>query len=345
MTALLLTVGFVILVSAACSLAEAVLYSVPTSHIAKLQEEGRTSGALLAGLRERVDEPITAILTVNTVANTAGAAVAGALAAQALGENRLVLFSGALTVAILLFSEIFPKTLGVVYAREVSSLIARPLWVAVFVLKPVIALIGLVTRLISRSGGDDGVSQEEILTLTRLGHQTGALDASEAAVIENVLSLPEVSAREIMTPRTVVFALAAESTIEEACAEEGMMVYSRIPVYDGEVDDVVGVVFRRDLLAVETHEGHRTVREFIRPVVFVGEQEKLDAVLRMMLESKRHMSVVLDEFGGFAGVVTLEDVMETILGREILDEFDQVADLRALAVERRMQALHRMRGT
>lgn len=339
MVALLVTALSVVVVSAFCSLCEAVLYALPATEVARLKEEGHPSGARLERLRSRIDEPITAILTLNTVANTAGAAVAGSLAARALDEGQVVLFSAALTVAILLFSEILPKTFGVVYTRALGPALSGPLALLVVLLKPAILVIGFVTRMIS-SGREEGVSSEEIVTLARLGSRSGAIDAGEAAVIQNILGLPDVPARSIMTPRTVVFSLDASTTVADAQDHESLMVHSRIPVHDGRVDDIVGMVFRRDVLACE--EAERSVRFLVRPVEFVGQKEPVDRVLELMLEHKRHMLVVLDEFGGFAGVVTLEDVLEEILGEEIVDEFDEVADLRELAVQRRTAALSRM---
>lgn len=339
MVPLLVTAFSVVLISAFCSLCEAVLYALPATEVARLKEEGHPSGARLEHLRERIDEPITAILTLNTVANTAGAAVAGSLAAKALGDGQVVLFSAALTVAILLFSEILPKTFGVVYTRALGPVLSGPISLLVVLLKPAILIIGFLTRMISR-GREEGVSPEEIVSLARLGSRSGAIDAGEAAVIQNILGLPEVPARSIMTPRTVVYALGAATTIGEAQDHERLMIHSRVPIYDQSVDDIVGMVFRRDVLACE--EPERTVRTLVRPVEFVGQNEPVDRVLELMLEHKRHMLVVVDEFGGFAGVVTLEDVLEEILGEEIVDEFDQVADLRQLAVQRRKAALSRM---
>lgn len=342
MVPLFLTAGAVVFISAFCSLCEAVLYSLPATHIAKLREEGHPAGERLERLRDQIDQPITAILTVNTVANTAGAAVAGSLATKALGDGNVIVFSAALTIAILLFSEIVPKTIGVVHTRLLAPFLALPLSAMVWVLKPVILLIGFVTRLIS-SEQSDGVSQEEIASLARLGRRSGAIDAGEAAVIQNILHLPNVPARRIMTPRTVVFALSGESTVAEAVLRKELMVHSRVPVYHGRVDDIVGMVFRRDVLAAEDET--MLINQLMRPVEFVGHQEPVDRTLELMLEHKRHMLVVVDEFGGFAGVVSLEDILEEILGEEIVDEFDQVADLRALAIERRTAALQRMGKT
>ncbi len=342
MLGLLLTAGAVVLISAFCSLCEAALYALPASHIERLEEAGHPAAPRLKRLKSRIDEPITAILTLNTVANTAGAAVSGSLAASALGEGNVVLFSAALTVAILLFSEILPKTFGVVYSRALGPLLSGPLVALVLLLKPAILVIGRITRWISR-GQTEGVSPEEIVSLARLGSRSGAIDANEAAVIQNILALPNRPVRSIMTPRTVVFALAADMPIGEAQEEKRLMVHSRMPVYDGPVDEIIGMVFRRDILASEQPE--QPVRTLVRPVEFVGQNEPVDRTLELMLEHKRHMLVVLDEFGGFAGVVTLEDVLEEILGEEIVDEFDEVPDLRQLALERRARALDRMRST
>jgi CBS domain containing-hemolysin-like protein len=340
MLLLLLVTGSVIVISAICSLSEAVLYSITPSDIEQLQAEGKASGDRLASLRAQVDRPITAILTINTVANTAGAAVSGALAAQALGEGNVVLFSAALTIAILLFSEILPKTLGVVYSRALGPWLAAPLHWAVTALGPAIWLIGRVTRLIS-SGDAEGVSQDEILSIARLGFRSGAIDKDEAAVIQNILALSTTDSRSIMTPRTVVFALDAETLVSEAQDRPEVQVHSRIPVYLGERDDVIGLVYRRDLLSEE--RGDKSVVDLLRPVAFVGTTDPVNRVLDQLLEQRRHLVVVLDEFGGFAGVVTLEDVMEEILGKEIVDEFDEVADMRELAARRRQETLQRMR--
>ncbi|MCB9695112.1 MAG: DUF21 domain-containing protein, partial [Alphaproteobacteria bacterium] len=280
MLALLATTIAVVIVSALCSLCEAVLYSVPIPYVESLKAEGSRTGIVLAALRERVDEPITAILTLNTVANTAGAAVAGGLAAKALGEENVVLFSAGLTLAILFLSEIIPKTVGVIYARSLAVVIAIPLRAVVFLFRPVIALVFLVTRLITRNRAEEGVSQEEIISLARLGTRKGTIDADEAAVIQNVLKLSATTARSAMTPRPVVFSVDADTPIKELWDEHELMVHSRIPVYDGDVDSIVGMVFRRDVLAAEP-DTSQTVGDLLRPVAFVVETDMLDDVLQV----------------------------------------------------------------
>lgn len=341
MLLLVITAALVVSVSAFCSLCEAVLYALPASHVADLAEQGNSSADTLARLQDQIDRPITAILTLNTIANTTGAAIAGSLAAAALSDGSVVVFSIGLTLAILLFSEIIPKTIGVVHTRVLAPWLARPLALMVFVLTPVIAVISGVTRTLAGASGPP-VSLDEIASLARLGSNSGVIDEGEAAVIQNILTLPKRRARDLMTPRTVTFALAVTTTIAEAEAMDALMVHSRIPVYGTGPDDIVGLVYRRDVLA---HDGPDDILEtLVRPVEFVIEKEPADRVLDLMLAKKTHILVVLGEFGGFAGVVSLEDVLEEILGEEIVDEFDRVVDLRQLAHDRRSAALKRTSG-
>lgn len=340
MIELSLVVGLVIVTSAACSVLEAVLYSVPPGHINALDRSGRTSGRILKRLRAEVDRPIAAILSLNTLANTGGAAVAGAIATTVLGTPWV--FSAALTLGILMLSEIIPKTAGVVYSRQLASVIARPLQLLVYVFAPVIWLSRLVTKVIARDHEGDRVSDEELLVMVGLGLRSGAFKPQEAAVIQNILALETKTAHDIMTPRTVVFSLGAETTVREAAAESRLLRYSRVPVYDQNPDDVVGIVHRMDVLRAAAEDQFDVkVGELMHPAYFVVESVRLDRLLRTFLERRQHMVAVIDEFGSLDGIVTLEDVLEEILGREIVDETDQVTDLRALARRRRQETLGR----
>ncbi len=340
MTALFLTVAAVIAVSAMCSLFEAVLYSVPASHVESLVEAKRPAGRLLKQLRSNVDQPITAILSLNTISNTAGAALAGALATRAFGDQWFVAFSAVFTLAILLFSEVFPKTAGVVYSRPLAKLVARPLQALVWLFMPLIRLARLATRVIAGGRESDEVSGEEIAVMARLGTRAGAIHEDQAMVIENILSLESKTVNQVMTPRTVLFTLAGERTVEEAYRDLGVLTYSRIPVYTESNENVVGIAHRRDILAAVAHDQlDKKLEELVKPVHFVLEQTNLSRVLALLLERSEQLFVALDEFGGLAGVITLEDVLEEILGKEIVDEFDQVTDLRELAMSRREEVL------
>ena len=340
MVELVVAVTAAVLTSAMCSLFEAVLYSVPTSHIETLNDKGRAAGQILKQLRHDVDRPIAAILSLNTIANTAGAAVAGAAASAVFGHDRLAYFSAVFTLAILIFSEVLPKTAGVVYSRPLASVIARPLQILVWVFTPLVWLCRGLTHLISRKRAEPGISDDELLVMARLGLQAGTLDSDEVRVIENILALENRSAGDIMTPRTVMVALEESITAEAASRMAGVLGHSRIPIYSKTPDEVIGVALRRDILAsTATRQGGVSVAELARPVHFVTEEEPLDKLLRKLLELRQHLVVVIDDHGGVAGILTLEDVLEEVLGEEIVDELDEAADMREVARMRRERLL------
>lgn len=337
MVELAVVVALVVGTSATCSLFEAVLYSVTPGRIDALEREGRRSGNLLRQLRTDVDRPIAAILSLNTLANTGGAALAGALAASALGGGWIPYFSAAFTLAILFISEIIPKTAGVVFSSQLAGPIARPLQLLVILFAPFIWLSGKVTRLLIAAAPEhEGVSDEDLLLMVRRGLSTGDLEEHEAHVIRNILKLETTTARQIMTPRPVMVSLDTGTTLKAVADNEQLLHHSRIPVYDTDPDDVIGIVHRRDMLqAVARDEFDTTLEHLMRPVHFVVETTRVDQLLRTFLDKHLHLVVVTDEFGSVSGVVTLEDVLEEILGHEIVDEFDQVADLRAFARQQR----------
>ena len=340
MLELQLVVWLVLVTSAACSLFEAVLYSVPATHVEMLAQSGRLSGRRLKRMRQTIDRPISAILSLNTIANTGGGAVAGALAASALGEGNVIYFSVAFTLAILLLSEVLPKTIGVVYSRQLAPVVAQPLHLLVVVFRPLIALTQVATNLVWKGHQEHRVSDEDLLTLVGSGLRSGTLKQHEARVIENVLSMETRTAREIMTPRPVVFTLGARVSAREAASEEALGKHSRIPIFDTGAEDLVGVVRAVDILrAVAQDRFEVGMEEMMRPIHFVVDSTPLDELLRTFLERRQHLVAVIDEFGGFAGIVTLEDVLEELIGREIVDESDQVTDLRAYAHRRREETL------
>ena len=345
MLALTIAICTVILVSAFCSLLEAVLYSVPISRIEAMANNGSKKGRILKKLRENVDQPITAILSLNTIANTAGAAVTGALAVSVFGEQWLVYFSAGLTLAILLFSEIIPKTVGVTYSRSLAGFITRPLQFLIFIFRPLVWMCLKITRMISRGNKEQPFSEEDLSALAHLGQKTGVLDKEQTHAIQNILELESKVAKDIMTPRNVLFTLAADLTVQEVHEQNSLLTYSRIPVYGKDIDDVVGIVYRRTILtAIADNKRDMKIEDLMKPVHFVVWNTSAKRLLQMYLQLRHHMFVVINEFGGLTGVVTLEDVLEEILGREIVDEFDQVRDLRELARERRKEILEKYQG-
>lgn len=343
MLTLVLAVGVAVLVSFFCSLAEASLYAMPWSAIERLRDEGRTSGKLLYEMRTNVDKPIAAILTLNTLANTAGSTIAGAAFLAVFGSSHMVIFATSFTIIILALGEIVPKTLGVAHAEPIARLLVRPIKIMVRILSPLLWLTSLITRLLSNQSGAPQMSEDDITAIARLSRQAGRIQPYEESFVRNVLMLDQKRVYDIMTPRTVVFSLPEDITIEDAYHHPQIWHFSRIPIYGEDNEDLVGLVERR-ALGQHYAAGKKDLKlsEIMRPLHFVQESLTLDLLLRELLKEKVHLFAALDEYGGLAGVVSLEDVLEEILGSEIMDESDNVADLRALARERR-KALSRHR--
>jgi CBS domain containing-hemolysin-like protein len=304
--------------------------------------ENRKSGRIFKSLRSDVERPITAILSLNTLANTAGAAIAGSAATAVFGRQWLGYFSLFFTLAILIFSEVIPKTAGVVYARPLASLVAFPLKSLVKLMAPAIWMCSHITGLISKGKAEDLISPEELKTMARLSRRTGGIKQYQEIVIENILSLDIKAVKDVMTPRTVIFSLSEHLTLEEAGNELTPWEHSRFPVYDKDIEDIVGIVLTKDLfIALSESKKDMTLTEIMRPAHFVVETARLNNILMEFMGSRDQLFVVIDEYGGLSGLISLEDILEEILGREIIDESDQVADKRKLARERRRELMAR----
>ncbi len=322
MTTLFVVIGISLGISFACSILEAVLLSVSHSYVAVLQERRHPAGQLLARMRENIDEPIAAILTLNTIAHTVGAAMGGALALEVFGERWIALFSAALTLAILVLSEILPKTIGATWWQEIAPSAARILRWMILLMKPILVPLGVLNRLISPRGERGStVSRAELEVLAEIGRREGEIDDEEWEVMTNVMNLDAVSVGQVMTPRTQVVAVPAGASLDEAqrvMLEEGHL---RLPVFDGTIDRVVGVLLARDLWRA-AREGVSDLRAVIREPTFVPESKAVEDLIREMRLLRIKMAIVLDEYGGTAGLVTLEDLIEEIVG-EIQDEHEQ----------------------
>ncbi len=330
---LVLAVAVAITVSALCSVFEAVLYSTPRSHVEVMARSGKLSGRIFKSLKKDIHQPITAILTLNTIANTMGAAVAGASAAVVFSEHYLGLFSVLFTTAILIFSEILPKTAGVAYSRALAPWVALPLQGLVKVMAPITWLIQAITRLLFGQGPESLVSVEEIEAIAAMSRKAGAIDPQQELVIANILSLKNKTVRQAMTPRTVTFAISSHLSVEEAMdRKDEWHLHSRVPVYDKNADDIVGLVLRKDvLLSASEGRGQRPLSALMHSVHFVPESAPLTTTLLEFFERRRHLFVVVDEYGSFTGVISLEDIIEEIMGQEIMDETDPVKSMRELA--------------
>ncbi len=341
MTELILATSVVLLVSCICSLLEAALYSLPQSQIEMLADQGRSSGKILKKLHEDIQRPISAILSLNTLANTGGAAIAGAAFAGAFGRSNEAYFTGALALSVLVFSEVLPKTAGVVYARSLGPLIARPILCLVWVFTPFIWLNQFVTRLITRNvSGTPDISAEEIETIARMSRQAGAIAPEQERVISNILNLHNLRARDIMTHRTVVFSQDRELRVAALRREAGSWPHSRVPLYGDDKDHIVGLVLRRDVLAALA-EGKDDTRlaDLERTPHAVPGSARLNQLLQEFLERREHLFIVIDEYGVFLGIVTLEDVIEEIVGEEIVDELDPTVDMQEHARLQRRRML------
>ena len=327
-----MAVSFAIIISAICSVFEAVLYSLPMSRVEMLAEKRPATATILKKLKNNIDQPITAILTLNTIAHTMGAAVAGAAAASVLGESNIIWFSIIFTLAILLLSEILPKTIGIEYNWTLAPYIARPLQLMVIVLKPIILICQAVTRLIPRKNSSL-VSAEELTTIARLSRKSGEIEKDQEQVITNILDLGDKTVRQVMTPRTVTFSLSKEMTVADAAQlKEKWHIHSRVPIYGRNIDDVVGIVLSYEVMMAAADDKHDLKLENImQPVHFVPETAPLNKVFIDFFEKQQHLFVVVDEYGSVTGVISMEDVIEEIMGREIVDESDRTHDMRALA--------------
>jgi CBS domain containing-hemolysin-like protein len=342
MVELVIAVSFAVIISAGCSLFEAVFLSAPIRHIETIIQKGKPSGWIFKELREDIERPINAILSLNTIAHTAGAAVAGSAATAVFGHQWLGYFSLFFTLIILIFSEIIPKTAGVVYARPLIPFIALPLKWLVKLMTPAVWLCGHITGLIARDKAQESISSDELKTMARLSHQTGGIKKYQEDVIDNILSLDTVMVKDVMTPRTVIFSLSEHLTLEEASKKSAGWEHSRFPVYDKDMEDIVGIVLTKELfIALSEGKKDTPLTDLLMPVHFVVETAKLNNVLIEFMESRQKLFVVIDEYGGISGLISLEDILEEILGREIIDESDQVADKRKLARDRRRRLISR----
>ncbi len=330
---LIFSVSLAIVVSALCSVCEAVLYSLTTSQVEMLRKSGTRAGAVLHELKSDIDEPITAILTLNTIANTVGAAVAGASAAHLFGDSNVLLFSAAFTMAILIFSEIIPKTVGVSYSYRLAPFIALPIRLMVVCLKPIVKLCQTITRLIPQDRGDESISAEELQTIAAMSRESGQLEEVQEKVISNIIDLKQKTVRQVMTPRTVTFSLDENLSVEEAMLEISRLTsHSRVPVYDKDPDDVTGIIMRKDVLQAAAEQKLATTLSKLKgPAHFVPESMPLNLVLVDFFEKRQHLFVVVDEYGSVTGIISMEDVLEEIVGEEIVDESDRTKDMRELA--------------
>ena len=334
-SALLFYVGMALVISFLCSIWEAAMLSTPVSHIELLVQEGRQAGLIMQRLRQNVEQPISAILTLNTIAHTVGAFGAGAEATVIFGSEFEGLIAVVLTLLILVFSEIIPKTLGAVYAKPLTPFTAYSLRALLWLLKPAVFAFEFVTRSMRPDEEPPTVTRSELQVMARISAEEGGIQERENRVVANLLQLAEVQVQTIMTPRTVVLMFQQERTVADVMRSYAFLPFSRIPIYGESADDVSGYVLRHEIYRRAAADEHGLkLREIGRKLDAMPETNSVAQVLDEFIARKDHIFLVIDEYGGTAGLITLEDTVETLLGIEILDESDSVADLQELARRR-----------
>ena len=316
-----------------CSIAEAVLLSITPSYIENLQEKQPKHAALLRKLKQdNIDSSLAAILTVNTIAHTVGAIGAGAKATVVFGSTWFGLFSAVMTLLILFVSEIIPKTLGAVYWRNLTRPTAAYVNFLIVAMYPLIKVSAVLTKMIARGQTVHVFSRDEFIAMASMGKQTGQINERESRIIRNLLRLDVLQADDVMTPRIVVSALNEAMTVNDALNLKPRVKFSRLPIYANNIDNVTGFVLREDLLHAKSQgQGQRTLDTFKREILAVPPTAKLLAMLELFLDRRQHIALVVGEYGDTHGIVTLEDVMETLLGMEIVDEGDNVVDMQIMA--------------
>lgn len=333
MTLLLVYLFLAVFISFMCSLFEAVILSVSPSFLETEVKEGKKYAVILRSLKQGIDRPLAAILTLNTIAHTVGAAGVGSEVNKIYGDQFVAIASAGLTLIVLIFSEIIPKTLGASNWKRFAPFTAYSIRLMILVLYPLVFLMEKISELVG--GKEKNIfTREEMIATAEIGVGHGALRKKESNIIRNLLMLDNIYVYDIMTPRSVLLALPTVKTVEEVISEHKPIRYSRIPVYGENLDDIQGVVHRYQILESSSNDLDTVqLKELMTSIHSVPEDISVSACLDQLMHRNDHIFLVVDDYGSTMGIVTLEDAIETLLGVEIIDEFDSVADLRAYALE------------
>ncbi len=333
MVSFLVLVALVMIISFLCSLLEATLLSIQPTYLALKIKDGRRYAQLLQNHKMQIHRSIGALLTLNTLATTMGSSLIGYRAHEMWGDAYITMVSVILTLTILIFSEIIPKTIGVRNWKAFAPIAAYALSGLIFILYPIVRATEWIT---DRLGGSDAhkVTREEVIMHAELGAQEGSLQNKESLVIKNLLMLDKLFIADIMTPRSVMFALESKLTVLEVSEKFRPIHYSRIPVYHEQLDQIIGMTHRYKILEALTHDRDATkIAELMTPIQTISEKLTVAQALDFFIKQKEHVALVNDEYGVITGLISLEDAVETLLGVEIVDEFDSVPDLRQFALE------------
>lgn len=343
MTLLFFYLFIAVFFSFLCSILEAVLLSVTPSFVGAKKKEGLSYASSLEQLKEDIDRPLAAILTLNTFAHTLGAAGVGAQAQAIWGDEYLSIISALLTIIILVFSEIIPKTLGATFWRQLAAPSTSIVKILVIILFPFVWISQIITKVIKGKNYQKGkVTRADFSAMAEISSQEGALQEGEYRYIRNILRFRQVKVQDIMTPRNVMTALPEDMPLEEVDKQLSAKSFSRIPVYQDTVDNITGIVLKDEVLKkLADDEHHLTLSDLRRDVLTIQEDQSVTNLFKLFTEKKEHIAIALEEYGGTAGLVTMEDAIETLLGLEIVDEMDTVQDMQAYAREQAQSRIDR----
>lgn len=317
-----------------CSVLEAVLLSTPMSYISMRENQGSKTATLMKQYKNNVDRPVGAILSLNTIAHTIGSAGVGAESIKIFGEQYFGQISAILTLLILVLSEIIPKTIGASYWRSLALPSTRIIRVLILITYPLVLLSELITKVFTPRGNQASMSREEVSAMVDVGTTEGIFRESESKLIKSCIALSGVKARQIMTPSIVVESACQDLTVKDFQAKQSWS-FSRIPVYAGDKDYITGYVLKDAVLKLLSEDQfHVKLSDLKRPILTFREEESVFQIWEKMLEKREHISVIIDEYGGLRGLVTMEDIIETMTGVEIVDEDDVAVDMQALAKEK-----------
>ncbi|RFC53360.1 CNNM domain-containing protein [Brumimicrobium aurantiacum] len=335
MIALLVYLFIALFVSFLCSIMESVLLSVPQSYLIVKHESGKEWAKSFMDLKINIDKPLSAILTLNTVAHTIGAAGVGAQAVKVFGEASFGVVSAVLTFLILFVTEIIPKTIGARYWRKLTKSVYNLIKITVFLTYPFVLLSALVTKLFSKKDSENTTSREEIAALAKIGMDEGLFSSKENKIIQNILKLKNVKVKEIMTPRVVLATADENLNLKEFLNDKEYLNFSRIPIFAEESENITGYVLRQEVFEqLAEGENDRKLKDLKHNILTTPNNTVLFSLWEKFLENKEHIALIVDEYGGVDGIVSMEDIIETLLGLEIMDEKDTVTDMQKYARER-----------
>lgn len=345
MTLILILLFSVLTISFFCSMIEAVILSISPAYVAVAVGQKTRSSQLLEHLINKIDRPISAILTMNTICNTLGSAAIAYQVQHLYGDSYVTVASLILTVAILVVAEIIPKSLGAAHWKTLAPFAAYFAQGLILLLYPFVFLSEQLSKMLQPSIENPEVTREELIMTAEIGAEEGSLKLKESNIIKNLLMLDKIFVSDIMTPRSVFFALEADETVEEVASKHRPIRFSRVPVYNGSLDNIIGMTHRYQILEALSHDQHhQKIGSLTTPITSVPERMTVSQALDFFIREKEHLALALDEYGVVTGLVTLEDAVETLLGVEIVDEFDHIEDMRKYALEQwqlRKQKLRR----